>query len=140
MVRKLTQASLFAALGVAIVALSVGPVISADEKTPTAKEIMKAGHKGDDALQAKIVLAVKGGKWDDAQMYAKKLAENGAALPKNTARKGDPKSWETLATKYAANTKALYEATEKKDAKTARTALETIGASCKACHTAHRGK
>lgn len=140
MVRTLTRVALFAALALPVAALSVRPVISADEKVPTPKEIMSAGHKGDDALTARITLAVKGGKWDDAQMYAKKLAENGASLGKNTPKKGDPKSWESLTAKYAENTKAVHAATDKKDARATRAALETIGASCKMCHTAHRGK
>lgn len=140
MVRKLSRVSLAVALGAAVVALSVGAANSADEKVPAIKEIMRAGHKGDEALTAKIGQAAKSGNWADAQKYAKKLAENGAVLAKNTPKKGDPKSWEALATKYAANTKAVYEAAEKKDPQATKSAIGTIGASCKACHTAHRGK
>jgi hypothetical protein len=136
----LTRVSLAAAL-TAVAALSVGSANSADEKTPTIKEIMRAGHKGDQALTAKIGQAAKAAKWGDAQALAKKLSENGAALAKNTPKKGDAKSWESLAAKYAENTKAVYEATEKKDAKATKAALDTIApATCKECHSAHRGK
>lgn len=130
----------FVAFGLAVLSLPVGTAISADTKTPTVKEIMSAGHKGDKALMAKVAAAVKGGKWDDAQKAAAKMAENGAALGKNTVKKGDAKSWETLAQKYADSTKALADATDKKDAAAVKSSMQAIGTSCKECHTAHRGK
>ncbi|MDB5307647.1 MAG: hypothetical protein JWO38_1849 [Gemmataceae bacterium] len=144
MVRKLTRFSLVAALGAAVATQSVGPGLSADDKksdeVPAIKEIMSTGHKGDDALYAKITKSYKDGKWEDAQKAAKTLADNGAALGKNTPKRGEVKSWEALAKKYADNTKAVADATEKKDANATKTALGAIGASCKACHTAHKGK
>jgi cytochrome c556 len=141
MAQKWMRVALLGAFGAVVLALSVGAGASAqDKKAPPVKEIMKAGHKGDDAHMAKVVLAVKDGRWEDAQKHAKQLADNGTVIGKNMVKKGDPKSWEALTTKYAANTKALYTATEKKDAKDAKTALENLGASCKECHTAHRGK
>lgn len=145
MVTKLTRVTLAAAFGLTILALAGGVSATAqdkkdDKKVPPVKEIMKAGHKGDDAHMAKVVLAVKDGKWEDAQSHAKDLADNGTLLGKNTPKKGDPKSWEKLTTKYADNTKALYEATQKKDADASKAALENLGASCKECHSVHRGK
>lgn len=143
MTRKLVQVGLCAALGVAAVALSFGPSAAANQKAEkklSIKEIMKAGHKGDDANMAKVTLAVKDGKWEDAQKYAKELADNGALLPKGMPKRGEAASWEEKSKKYAENTKALFEAATKKDATTTKAALETLGASCKACHDNHKGK
>ena len=143
MLRKLTRLSLAAVLGAGVVTLSVGPDLAAadkGDKAPSIKDIMSAGHKGDDALMAKTILASKGGKWDDAQKYAKKLAENGASLAKNTPKRGEADSWSKLAKKYAENTQVLADATDKKDGPATKAALETIGASCKECHMAHKGK
>jgi cytochrome c556 len=140
MVRKLTRVYLAFVLGAAAVALAVGPVVSADDKALSIKEIMAAGHKGDTALMAKVAQASKAGKWDDAQKFAKKLAENGTVLSKGMPKRGDAKSWDALAKKYADNTQAIADATEKKDAAATKTALGGLGASCKECHTAHRGK
>ena len=144
MSRKLTRFALCAAFGAAVVALSVESASSADEKksdkVPPIKEIMKGAHGGDDAHVARIVAAVKGGKWEDAQKSSKALAEEGAVLGKNTPKRGDAKSWETLAKKYAETTKAVHEATDKKDKDATGAALDTLRASCKECHMSHKGK
>lgn len=136
--RQVLRAAVCAALGVAVVTLSAGSAPTADEKTPTIKEIMTQGHKGTDAFLAKIGKEAKGGKWDDAQSHAKALAVFGEALGKNKPPKGDEKSWEAMAKKYHDNTQAVLKATEKKDAAATDKALKAIGASCGGCHKAHK--
>ncbi|WP_439626610.1 cytochrome c [Gemmata sp.] len=141
MLRKIT--SVVAGLGMAALVLAFGGFGTAaddkkDDKTPTIKEIMAKGHKGTEAYMGKVKAAVKAEKWDDAQKYAKAMSVFGAALGKNKPKKGDADSWKTLSEKYAGDTKALFDATEKKDAKAANDALGTIGESCKACHTPHK--
>lgn len=141
MLRKLT--SVAAGLGMAALVLGVGgfgSVAAQDKKdeTPTIKEIMAKGHKGTDAYVAKITAAVKGEKWDDAQKLAKTVAFFGESLGKNKPKKGDADSWKTLSEKYAADTKAVFDATEKKDAKAANEALKALGGSCGGCHKVHK--
>lgn len=140
MLRKLTKVVVAGALGLAAVVLAQGQAVRADEKKLTTKEIMGTGHKGAESLFEKIKGAVKEKKWDAAAAPAKDLAANGSAFPKATPPKGDAKSWETLATKYAENTKALADAVEKKDEDAAKKAIGAIGGSCKTCHDSHRGK
>ena len=144
MAQQWIRAAVVTAFGVAAVGLVAGRARTADDKkddtAPTVKQIMSMGHKGADALMNKIGAAAKAGKWDVAQKAATGLAENGAKLGKNVSKKGDAKSWEMLAKKYAEDTKAVAEAAEKKDADATKTALGTLGASCKACHDAHKGK
>lgn len=142
MLRKLT--SVVAGLGMAALVLAFGGfggAATAEDKkdeTPTIKEIMAKGHKGTDAYLGKVKAAVKGEKWDDAQKYAKALAVFGEALGKNKPGKGDADSWKKLSEKYAADTKSLFDATEKKDAKAANEALGAIGGSCGGCHKVHK--
>ncbi|VTU01823.1 cytochrome c : Cytochrome C OS=Singulisphaera acidiphila (strain ATCC BAA-1392 / DSM 18658 / VKM B-2454 / MOB10) GN=Sinac_3849 PE=4 SV=1: Cytochrom_C_2 [Gemmataceae bacterium] len=143
MLRKLT--SVVAGLGMAALVLAFGGfdlTAAADDKkkdeTPTIKEIMAKGHKGTDAYMGKVKAAVKGEKWDDAQKYAKAMLVFGEALGKNKPKKGDADSWKTLSEKYAADTKSLFDATEKKDAKAANEALGVIGGSCGGCHKVHK--
>jgi len=138
--RTMIQMSLVAALGLSATLLAYGAATASPlaDETPTVKEIMTKGHKGTDAYLAKIKGAVKDGKWEDAQKYAKTLAFFGESLGKNKAAKGDADSWKTLSEKYAASTKAVFEATEKKDAKAANAGLAAIGASCGACHKVHK--
>ena len=141
MVQMWRRAAILAALGAVALAVTVIPSAIADDKNgPSIEEIMKAGHKGKGSLFAKTQAAVKAGKWEDAHTAAKTLAENGAALPKHKPHRGSAESWATLAKAYAENTKAVADATEKKDAAAAKTAMSAIGGSCKACHMAHRGK
>jgi hypothetical protein len=144
MAQKLLRVALFAALGVGAAALSVAPVVSAQdkkaEKTPDIKTIMNEGHKGTDAFLAKIGSEAKGAKWEDAVMHAKALNVFGEALGKNDPPKGDKTSWEKLAKKYHENTKAVLTAVEKKDATATATSLKAIQGSCAECHKAHKGK
>ncbi len=139
MLRKFTMLTLCGALGVLSLMFAQSASIQAEEKKTT-KEIMTAGHKGADALFAKVQAALKAKKLEDAEAPAKELAANGALFPKATPPKGEAKSWEDLSGKYAANTKALSEAVAKKDEDAAKKAAGAIGTSCMACHTAHRGK
>ncbi|MBP3954315.1 hypothetical protein J8F10_03265 [Gemmata sp. G18] len=138
MFRKLIRASLFAALGMTAVLLAYGSVTAspaADEKLPDISEIMKKGHNKTEGYVAKINAAVKDGKWEDAQKYAKTLAFFGENLGKNKPPKGDAASWKKLTDKYAESTKAALKATDDKDAKALKAALNI---NCKACHDAHK--
>jgi cytochrome c556 len=138
------RAALLAAFAAVILAVSVVPGVTAQdkkaEKVPSIKQIMTAAHKGDDTLITKVKAAVQEGKWEDAQKAAKKLSEIGAALGKNKPKRGEASSWETLTKAYAESTKAVADATEKKDADATTKALDTISESCKTCHQAHKGK
>jgi hypothetical protein len=141
MVRKFIRASLFAALGLFAVALSYGAAATPgqkdkDDKVPDISEIMLKGHKGTDSYIARVKNAAKDDKWEDAQKYAKTLAFFGENLGKNKPPKGDDKSWKKMTEKYAESTKAVYKATEDKDAKAVNKALGSID--CKGCHSAHR--
>ena len=141
MVRKCIRASLFAALGVFAVALSYGTAVTAgqkdkDDKVPDISEIMLKGHKGTDAYINRIKEAAKAEKWEDAQKYAKTLAFFGENLGKNKPPKGDDKSWKMMTDKYAETTKAVYKATEDKDAKAVNTNLGAID--CRGCHGKHK--
>ena len=143
MVRKLIRASMFAALGLVAMTLAYGAAATAgeekkDDKVPTIKEIMAQGHKGTKSFLGKIGSAVKAEKWDDATTPAKALALFGEALGKNKPSKGEDASWKELTDKYAANTKAVLAAVEKKDADAANTALKAISDSCAGCHKAHK--
>jgi cytochrome c556 len=141
MVRKFIRACLFAALGLFAVALSFGTAATPispnnDDKVPDISEIMNKGHKGADSYMSLIRKAAKSEQWGDAQKYAKSLAVFGECLGKNKPPKGDAESWKTLTEKYAAATKAVFKATEDKNAKAVNAALGTID--CKGCHSKHR--
>lgn len=75
----------FGALVVAAVAATFSAGL-ADEKGPTAKDVMKA-VAGKTGFCAKCAGAAKAGNWDDAQAYAKKMADCGVALTKARARR-----------------------------------------------------
>ncbi|MFO0796171.1 MAG: hypothetical protein U0804_01775 [Gemmataceae bacterium] len=112
----------------------------AQEKGLTIKDIMKAGHGGADPLLKQVIFAAKDGKWDAAVAAAKSLDSNAALLHKATPNKGGADSWEKLGGAYHKNTSALLAAAEKKDADGVKTSAGAIQGSCKACHTAHKGK
>lgn len=142
MTGKWIRAAVFAALGVGLTVLSVGAGATAaqkDDKTPTISDIMVKGHKGTNAYLAKIGAAAKGGKWDDAKEAAKGLNYFGETLVKLTPSKGDKASWEKFAKMYGEQTKAVYDAVEKKDAAATQSGVKAIQGSCSGCHKAHKG-
>ena len=52
----------------------------------------------------------------------------------------EKEDWAKAAKKYAADVKALAKAVDDKDDKAIEKSLKTINASCKSCHTSHKGK
>ncbi len=99
---------------------------AADKPKHSIKDVMKAVHKGDDALCKKVV------KGDGSKDDFKKLVECYSALPHNDAPKGDAKSWQEKTT-------ALLDAAKALEAGKAG-ALDQYKAAvnCKACHSAHK--
>jgi hypothetical protein len=142
MSQKWIRVSLFASIGVVAAALSFGAGSTAlaqkDEKLPTISDIMLKGHKGAEAYLAKIGAAAKGGNWNEAQTHAKGLAYFGETIIKLDPPKGDKKSWEEQAKLYEKNTKAVYKATQDKDAKATQVALGVVQKSCAGCHKPHK--
>lgn len=92
----------------------------------TVEEIMKALHKGDDAV-GKKVLNGKGTKKD-----FDKLIEYYTSLPLNDPPAGDPASWKQKTTAVLAAAQAL------KDGKPGALAQYTKAVNCQACHDLHR--
>ncbi|MDY3554569.1 hypothetical protein R5W24_003693 [Gemmata sp. JC717] len=138
--QKLIRASLFAALGAAAVLFAFGSVTAApaDDKLPEIAEIMKKGHAKTDGYITKVKEAVKGGKWEDAQKYAKDMSILGTAIGKNKPPKGDDKSWKALTDKYADTTQKILKGTEDKDAKATNAAIGSMVMSCGGCHSKHK--
>ena len=126
------------AVGGLALALSAGSTAADDkEKVYKINEIMKR-HTGSKSLLKGITAQVKAGDWEGAQDGAKLFKAFGESLGKNSPEKGDAASWKKLADAYKENTKAVYEAAEKKDAKEVTANLGKIQKSCKACHDSHK--
>jgi hypothetical protein len=126
--KKLTLAAVAAAL--AGLSMLMGSAIAAEETaaTPSIKNVMKAGFKGDDSLAKKATQ----GKLSKDEVA--RLAEYCAALAKDKPAAGDEASWKE---KTAALTKAIGEI--QSGAAGGARAFETA-ANCKACHEMHRKK
>ncbi|HWB04995.1 MAG TPA: hypothetical protein VG796_18340 [Verrucomicrobiales bacterium] len=111
------------------IAMLMAPAFAAEEAaTPSIKNVMKAGFKGDDSLVKK---ATKG-KLTKEEMA--RLAEYCAALAKDKPAAGDESSWKE---KTAALTKAMAEL--QSGAAGAAKSFESA-VNCKACHDVHRKK
>lgn len=105
------------------------------------EEVMKKNHGKKRGLMPQISALVKDGKFEQAGPLAKQFATVAVDLPRNRPEKGDRKTWEELAKEYAEAGKDLSAAVEKKDADAAKSALSSLGGSCKGCHeTFRRGK
>jgi cytochrome c556 len=125
--------------------ISVGAVTvgAFEDEAPKTDAIMKAlfkkgSGKFSTALQKEVTASPT--NWEAIQKTTKEIAELGGALHKGEPQKGDKESFKKLAGKFGENTKALHEAAEGKDLAKVQATQKAIGASCKACHSVHRGQ
>jgi cytochrome c556 len=112
----------------------------ADDSSPSIKEIMGKLHKGANAPLAKLKTALKADTpdWKEVQDLSKDFVILGAGLAKNEPPRGDKAAFVELADAYYQNAKALDDAAKAEGKAKAQAALNKIGASCKACHAAHK--
>ena len=114
----------------------------ADDSTPSIKEIMGKLHKGANAPLAKLKTALKSDSpdWKDVQDLTDDFVSLGAGLAKNKPPKGDKSAFKKRADAYYEYAKALDDAAKAEDKAKAQSALNKIGGSCKACHSAHKAQ
>jgi cytochrome c556 len=129
----------------AVVALVAGAGAGAGagaDDPPSIKDVMDKLHKGANAPLAKLKAALKSDApdWKSVQDLTKDFVVFGAALGKNDPPRGDKAAYDKLANAYYENAKSLDDAAKAEDTAKAKAALNKIGASCKACHTAHKGQ
>jgi cytochrome c556 len=112
----------------------------ADDSSPSIKEIMGKLHKGANAPLAKLKTALKANApdWKEVQDLSKEFVILGAGLARKEPPRGDKSDFVELADAYYQNAKALDDAAKAEGKAKAQAALNKIGASCKACHAAHK--
>ncbi len=128
-------------LGLVALAVPVAAFAFDEEKeTPKIKDVMKKLHKGSTSRQNVLKKQAQANPpdWEAIGKTTKDFVILGAALAKNDPSKGDKESWKKLTTKYYDNAKSLDDAAEAKDLTKLQAAQKSMGASCKACHTAHK--
>ncbi|MDR3634412.1 MAG: cytochrome c [Isosphaeraceae bacterium] len=130
------------ALAVVVAAVVAGRADADNAETPSIKQVMVKLHKGANAPVGKLKGELKGEKpnWDTIQKQTKEIVVLSAALAKNEPSKGDAASWKKLSDEYFQDAKALDDAAQAKDLAAAKTAHGRLSASCKACHSVHKGK
>ena len=123
-----------------VVALTSRPAGAQDDEKLTIKQIMAKLHKGAKAplSAAKAQLKGESPDWEKLEAEAKIIEKLGTFLAKTEAPRGDQADYEKLAKAYEKNAKDLLEAAKEKDLDKAKAATKKLGASCKACHTAHK--
>ncbi|WZO99776.1 cytochrome C [Isosphaeraceae bacterium EP7] len=111
-------------------------------ETPTIKEIMGKLCKGPKSLTPTIAKELKAENpdWTTLETQSKEFAVLAADLLKNTPAKGTDDSWKKLAGDYSTQATSLEKATAKKNKEAALEAHGKLAASCKACHSQHKGK
>ena len=111
-----------------------------DDETPKIKDVMNKLHKGSTSQQNVLKKQVQASPldWEAIGKTTKDFVILGAAMAKNDPPKGDKDSWKKLADQYFDNSKALDDAAKDKDIDKLKAAQKKMGASCKACHTAHK--
>lgn len=127
------------ASALAILVLAAG---ADDATTPSIKEVMTKLHKGANAPLSKLKTALKAESpdWTSIRISTAQVTVLGASLPKNAPPKGEKADYERRARAYLANAKDLNAAAKAEDKAQAQAALDKLGASCKDCHSAHKGK
>lgn len=111
-----------------------------EAKVQTTKAIMQLCFDDEEGLLEAIGTMVKEKepKWDSVAEKSKSWVKAAEDLGKNKPKKGTAESWSGLTKKWLEEAKTLDTAAGKKDVNAVSAALKTFGASCKACHTAHK--
>ena len=125
-------------------ALAVLPVAAEDQdKVPEVRDIMRKLHKGAENLKDHVGKALKAESpnWEEVQRDTKVYATLAEALGKNEPPKGDASSWKKLTGDYTTQAKALDDAAKKMDRAAASAVYKKLAspATCKGCHSAHKG-
>jgi cytochrome c556 len=130
------------ALAVVAAALVAGRADADDAAAPSIKQVMTRLHKGANAPinQLRAELKADNPDWGAIQKQTKDVVILSAALARNTPKKGDASSWKKLANEHFQNAKALDDAVQAKDRDAAQAAHGRLAASCKACHSVHKGR
>jgi cytochrome c556 len=128
-------------IAAALVTSQAGAGAGAAAEPTSIKDVMDALHKGAKSplAQLKTQLKAETPNWAEIQGETKEFVTIGASLAKFEPPKGDAADYKSQATTYYSNAKALDEAAQKKDLAATKKAFGKISASCKDCHTAHKG-
>jgi cytochrome c556 len=114
----------------------------AQNENESIKAIMGKLHKGADSplgtLKAQLKTAAP--DWAKIQDEAKDFVMLGASLSRFDPPRGDAPSYKKLATAYYNHAKDLDTAAQKQDLPATKAAFGKLSASCKECHTAHKGQ
>ena len=130
-------------LTVALISAGAVAVGSFDDETYDNETVMKTlfnKKSGKFSSDLKKQIEASPTNWEELQKTTEEIAKYGKALGKNEPEKGSKDSFKKLAGKLGENTKSLHEAAEAKDLGKVQATQKTIQASCKACHSAHRGQ
>lgn len=133
MKKFLSVLSVFAIVGAVVISYSHAQ----GDKTPTVKEIMGKVAKG--ALP-KVGKALKAEKpdWKSVKKGTETIAKYTKFLADNDPPRGEKDDWKEKADAFYDAGKALDDAAKDEDLDKARDSLKKMGASCKACHDAHK--
>ena len=122
-------------------ALVTGSAGAGDEAA-SIKDIMGKLHKGAKGSfsQVKAQLKSDSPDWAMIKGEAKEIDSLSASLAKFDPPKGDASAYKALAANYHKTAMALDAAAEKEDLGAAKAAVTKLSASCKECHSAHKGQ
>jgi hypothetical protein len=130
------------AVAVVIAAALVSGRAGADDQGASIKDIMGKLHKGAKAplSQLKVQLKAESPDWKAIQGETKDFVALGGGLAKFDPPKGEAKAYKSLATNYYNHAKDLDSAARKEDLGATKAAFSKLAASCKECHSAHKGQ
>jgi hypothetical protein len=129
-------------VAVVIAAALVTGRAGAGDEASSIKDLMGKLHKGAKAplTQLKTQLKSESPDWPSIQGETKDFVSYGGLLAKFDPPKGDTTAYKALAANYLSSAKALDEAAQNKDLNATKAAFGKISASCKTCHSAHKGQ
>ena len=133
---------LFLAGALALAVLVSSSVVKAedkDDKEAPIKAFMTKAH-GEEGIKDKVTEGYKSEEWANVSKAAKEWVKQAEGLSKMKQPRGGAESWKKMTTAYVKNVKDVAKGAEDKDATAVKGALSKINTSCKACHTAHKGK
>jgi cytochrome c556 len=125
-----------------VVMLGLGGLAGAYDDPPSIKKAMAQLHKGQKAALPSIKAELKSDSpdWKKLKDTSKIIVTLSESITDLEPPKGDKEDYAKLSKAYLGSAKDLNAASEAEDVAKAKSAAGKLGASCKSCHDAHKGK
>ncbi len=121
--------------------VGLGGIAEGQDEGASIKKVMGKLHGKGKGLLPSVGKAVQAESpnWPEIKKGSKLIVDLASTITDLEPPKGDKEHYNQLSKAYLSSAKDLNDAAEAEDAGKAKAAAKKLGATCKTCHTAHKG-